>query len=117
MTTFSVDYQQKLYDENLHIIDIRDTENDGQNDQDAWNELRRQTGVFRDNAFIKDRSAELPLSPTDIKPDIRYRFIELVPVWVPGTIEVLAKNEDAAIVEARAIIGGDIAIDDVEEIS
>lgn len=114
MSTFSVEYQQKLFSDELHFIDVEDTDDDRQNDQDAWNELRRQFGVHRDDAYIEGRRADINLFGGTT---IEYRFIEKVPLWVPGTIEVLAKDEDAAIVEARAALGGDIAIDDVKEIS
>lgn len=115
MSKFKVDYQQKLHDEKLHFIDIHDTGDDQQNEQDAWNELRRSLGIHRDNAYIQGRTSDVGLF--DQKSEIEYRFIEQVPFWHSGSIEVLAKNEDAAIVEARAVLGGDIAIDNVEEIN
>lgn len=113
MKKFDVEYEQKLFSHELHFIDVEDTGDDRQNDQDAWNELRRQFGVHRDNAYIEGRSADVGIFGGTT---IEYRFIEKVPLWVPGTIEVLAKSKDAAIVEARAVLGGDIAIDNVEEV-
>lgn len=114
MSTFSVDYQQELFSDELHFIDVEDTGDHRQNDQDAWNALRREVGVHRDDAYIEGRRADISLFGGTT---IEYRFIEKVPLWVPGTIEVLAKDEDDAIVEARAVLGGDIAIDNVEEIN
>lgn len=115
MKKFDVWYDQELLHSDLEFIDILDQGDEKANNKAAYKALNAHRDGQVEKARIVTWESWADYSHDHKLADyLTYKFDVSYPVWVPGVIQVLAKNEEEAIAEAKRVMGN-IVVEEVLE--